>query len=175
MTIIRLEHIQVTTLAVEHLNAFHITDEYSSFSIYCNRDWRLKLPRFVALTAESIYILAVPTKLEHCVVESTERVNVSHSILCNSCVQLRLLSDRTDRSLNRSNCLSTCIESDDIIAVLVPGSDEAPVSCSYNVVKSPTFIVGNLAQGLAGESLKLLNLAALHHVNISLSICSQAS
>ena len=84
MTVVRFEYVEVATIAVEHLNTFHIRYENSTLAIDSNRDRRLQLSRFVARTSELINVFSIPTKFEDCIIESAERIDVSQTILCYS-------------------------------------------------------------------------------------------
>src|SRR5215204_6037817 len=77
---VRLENLQVSTVAVKHLHAFHVADIYFAVSIHCDRLRSAKLPGLLTFTTKLIEILSIRTKLEDCIVESSERINVPVTI-----------------------------------------------------------------------------------------------
>src|SRR4030095_11816603 len=80
VTTIRLEHIQVTTIAVEYLNAFHVTHVHSTATINRDRTGRTKLTGLIAVATKSIDIFSIRSTVAHCIVESTQRIHVAESV-----------------------------------------------------------------------------------------------
>ena len=82
MTVVRFEYVEIATIAVEHLNTFHIGNENSTLAINSNRDRRLQLSRLVARTSKLINVFSIPTKFEDGIIEPAQCINISQAILC---------------------------------------------------------------------------------------------
>src|SRR4030095_4200653 len=119
-TIVGSEGPDKAAIAVKHLYTLYVSNIYAAAAIDRNRHRGPKLARLIPCSRKLVYVFTVRRELEHSIIKSSQRINVSHSIYRDAHIKFRSIRDRTDRGLYRSNNVAISVKPHNVVSVCVP-------------------------------------------------------